>query len=203
MRKTLLLSLLMVLTASAAGGQTVRIWEGTKVHARSVTLTAFLPEGGFDTAVIVCPGGSYFWHDMEAEGSSVAEWLSANGIAAFVLKYRVGGVGDFLTGSRFISHRRRHPDMIQDLQRSIRMVREGYAPKRLGVMGFSAGGHLAMSGAVFAGTDFTVPAGLSSPVPLRPDFVAPVYPVVTMSDGRYVHKRSRFEFARRLFADLD
>ena len=71
-----------------------RIWQNTSVHNRSVTLEPFLPEencwGGM--AVIVCPGGSYCWHDYETEGRLVAEWLRSEGIAAFVLNYRVQGI---------------------------------------------------------------------------------------------------------------
>ena len=86
--------------------------------------------------------------------------------------------------------------MIADIQMALMTVRSkadqyGIDPSRTGVMGFSAGGHLAMSSAVFASDDFLSPKGVRTLTGLAPDFVAPIYPVVTMSDERYVHKRSR------------
>lgn len=86
--------------------------------------------------------------------------------------------------------------MITDLQRAIQWVRENAEiynvnPDKLGVMGFSAGGHLAMSSAIFHQTNFLSNHGISCNVSLKPNFVVPIYPVVTMSDKRIVHKRSR------------
>ena len=134
-------------------------------------------------AVIICPGGSYNWHDMKAEGSEVAEWLHENGIAAFVLKYRVQGIVPYITHSRLLFRGHQYPDMIDDLHHAISYVREhasqyGIDPHRIGVMGFSAGGHLAM----MAGTDLTRPGPVS--------FIAAIYPVVSMSHPDS-HKRSR------------
>ena len=77
----------------------IHLWEGTSVNNKSVTLEVFLPDSVADKtpAMIVCPGGSYSWHDYEVEGTDVAKWLSKNGIAAFVLNYRVQGVFNFIT----------------------------------------------------------------------------------------------------------
>ena len=178
----------------------IRIWEGTDVRAKSVTLVPYLPtkdtsNAQHSTAIIVCPGGSYCWHDYEAEGISVAEWLQSEGIAAFVLKYRVQGIGPYVFHTRLVSRGHRHPDAISDLQRAIQIVRErasefGIDTARVGAMGFSAGGHLVMSAAAYSATDFLAPLGISHSVSLRPNFVAPIYPVVTMRPP-YVHKRSR------------
>lgn len=148
-----------------------------------------------NAAVIVCPGGSYCWHGMENEGELVARWLQSQGIAAFVLKYRVQGVFHFLFRTRIVFGGHKHPDMIQDLQRTIQYLRENSEayhinPHRLGAMGFSAGGHLVMSGACYNKTDFLVPLGITHSVSLRPDFVAPIYPVVSMSHPD-AHRRSR------------
>ena len=161
----------------------VHIWDGTGIKAKSVTLTPylaphFLPQGE-GAAVIVCPGGSYSWHDMKAEGSEVARWLQENGISAFVLKYRVQGVLPYITHSRLLFRGHQHPDMKNDLQQAIQYVREhateyGIDPQRVGVMGFSAGGHLAM---MAAGTEDV-------------SFIAAIYPVVSMSHS-VSHKRSR------------
>lgn len=177
--------------------QRIRLWEGTGVKAKSVTLDAYLPEdrGHATPAVIVCPGGSYCWHDRETEGSEVARWLQRNGIAAFVLNYRVQGIFQYVTHSRLIVPGRRHPMPMQDIQMAIHTVRQNarrwnIRPDSVGAMGFSAGGHLVMSAAEFFHTDFLSPLGISVTQSLRPDFVAPIYPVVTMS-GKETHKRSR------------
>lgn len=133
-------------------------------------------------AIIVCPGGSYSWLDYQTEGSDVAEWLRQNGISAFVLRYRVQGGFAFASGIRFLIRGHRHPDPIEDLQAAIAIVRsKGY--KKVGVMGFSAGGHLVMSSSYLHGTN-----GYDNE---RPDFIVPIYPVVTLSEFAYVHKRSR------------
>ena len=117
MRRFLTLLLLVLCTALQA--QTVKIWEGTSVRAGS-TLTAYLPEGEPKAAVVVCPGGSYFWLDKEGEGDRVGEWLAGNGIAAYVLLYRTGGWFNFTFHTRALFGGNRHPDMIADLQRAIR-----------------------------------------------------------------------------------
>ena len=165
------------LWATGWSQQASRIWEGTGQGSNKVTLTAFLPDRPAATAIVVCPGGSYFWLDGETEGDSVGRSLQAKGIAAYVLRYRTAGVLPFVTHSRLLFPGHHHPMPLDDVQQAIRLVRQkGYA--KVGVMGFSAGGHLALSSALF---------GKGA---LRPDFIAPCYPVVTMSQ-ECVHKRSR------------
>ena len=138
---------------------------------------AFLPKTQTDTAVIVCSGGSYFWPANKTESDSVARSLQAEGIAAYVLHYRVGGIIPFITHSRLIFPGHHYPMPLDDLRQAIDGVRRaGYG--RVGVMGFSAGGHLALAAALF------------NKGGQRPDFVAACYPVVTMR-APYVHKRSR------------
>lgn len=172
----------------------VKLWEGTPVHCRSVTLEAFIPQQNRNgVGVIICPGGSYCWLDYETEGRQVAKWLNDNGIAAFLLRYRVLGKYQFAMFTRLIFPGNRHPDMITDLQRAIQYVRDNsgrFGVSTLGAMGFSAGGHLVMCAAEFADTDFPSLSGISSNQSRRLDFVAPIYPVVTMKQP-YVHKRSR------------
>ena len=180
-----ILTVLFLVLGTALQAQTVKIWEGTSVHAGS-SLTAYLPEGEPKAAVVVCPGGSYFWLDKEGEGELVGEWLASEGFAAYVLLYRTGGWFNFTFHTRAVFGGNRHPDMIADLQRAITLVRRQYDGP-VGAMGFSAGGHLAMSAAEFFGTDFTERA---AGTPLRPDFVAPIYPVVSMRDPS-THARSR------------
>ena len=160
----------------------VDIWKGTDVHHR-VEMTPYLAKGKDCPAVIVCPGGSYFWHDMESEGKAVGEWLQRNGISAFVLRYRTAYVPAFVTHYRLIFRGNRYPDALNDLRQTLSLIRRDAATynidiRRIGVMGFSAGGHLVMSSVELL------------PQKEWPAFVVPVYPVVTMSNP-CVHKRSR------------
>lgn len=166
----------------------ISLWKKSEVRFPSVSLTPFLAENsceGQDTAVIVCPGGSYSWLDWETEGECVARWLQSQGISAFVLRYRVQGVFSFLSRYRYLFRGRQYPDALQDLQQALLHVRRnasiyGLDSLKLGVMGFSAGGHLVVSAGAYCPKDS-----------LRPDFIASVYPVVTFSQEDYVHKRSR------------
>jgi acetyl esterase/lipase len=166
--------------------QTIKIWDGTAMTCKqqhseyTVHRTANNPAG---IAVIVCPGGSYSYLGMDKEGHEIAEWLNKCGITAFVLRYRIGWRGNH------------HPAMIQDLQRTIQLVKEksaeyGINPDKVGVMGFSAGGHLAGVAATYSDINFMEDLGVQTKVSLRPDFVAMIYPVVSMTDS-IAHKRSR------------
>ena len=141
------------------------------------SITIYLPQtqNPTGTAVVVCPGGGYQHLAMDHEGKQIADWLNNLGVAAFVLKYRLGP-------------RYHHPAMIDDVQRAIQMVRGrakefGVAPDRIGVWGFSAGGHLASTAATHFAKNKD---GVSS----RPDFAILAYPVITMKEP-YVHKGSR------------
>lgn len=142
-------------------------------------------------AVIILPGGSYFWHDMNAEGRKVAEWLNDNGIAAFVVEYRVAGAMEFVMHTRLLRRGHRHPESLFDVQKALATVRGnahnyGIDPQKVGVMGFSAGGHLS----IMAATMFDRPQ-FSTFADLRPNFAVALYPVVTLGDSPYTHKRSR------------
>jgi acetyl esterase/lipase len=113
-------------------------------------------------AVLVCPGGGYGALAMDHEGKQVAEWFNSFGVSVFVLKYRLGP-------------RYRHPAPLMDARRAMRMIREraarlGLDPRRVGVMGFSAGGHLA-----------STLSTLNESPEERPDFSILVYPVISMS----------------------
>ena len=144
---------------------------------------AFIPkENPTGTGVIVCPGGSYFWLDKQGEGDEVAQWLCDNGITAFVVEYSHGGWTSF-TFHVYLK-KRRFPEGFNDLCRALDEVRShaaeyGVRTDRIGCMGFSAGGHLVMHAAEqLAGTS------------QAPYFVAPMYPVVSMTHPA-THKRSR------------
>lgn len=194
LNKLLLLTIFVLMGLGAFAQSSMNIWAGTELD-KNVKLTPYLAAGDNNIAVIVCPGGSYFWLDRKTEGIGVAEWLQANGISAFVLEYRVGGVPAFITHYRLISRGNRFPDMLQDVHRSLQLVREnaeqyGIDPVRVGVMGFSAGGHLAGMSGEFFDTDVLSQIGIKPAVSLRPDFIAPIYPVVSFVD-KSTHKRSR------------
>ena len=147
------------------------------------TLTVFLPAGvnAPKTGVVVAPGGGYQHLATEKEGYAIAEWLNARGVAAFVLKYRLGP-------------KYHHPVEMWDAQRAIRMVRAhaaeyGIAADHVGMWGFSAGGHLTAT----AGTQFDWGKADSADVVerpgSRPDFLVLGYPVITMMEP-YVHHGS-------------
>ncbi|MBO4916617.1 MAG: alpha/beta hydrolase [Bacteroidales bacterium] len=182
--------------ARPAPVDTVRLWAGTGVAESSeVVMYSYRPENPNGIGVIVCPGGSYYWLDVKGEGLEVAEWLRSNGFTAFVLLYRTAGFGAFFWHYRYLDRGNRHPDMITDAQRALQWVREhsyeySIDKDKIGMMGFSAGGHLVMSAACFSSTDFLARACVPHGEDLRPAFVAPIYPVVTLSEP-YVHKRSR------------
>lgn len=176
----LLLNLLFIVAKAQ-----VNIWEGSAVHSK-VELTPYIsstPYNISNIAVVVCPGGSYFWHDMKTEGHDVGRWLQKNGISAFVLNYRTANVPAFITHYRLVFRGNRYPDPQNDLRQAIRYIKNKadefhVDTTKIGAMGFSAGGHLVMSATeLFAKED-------------RPAFVASIYPVVTMVEP-FVHKRSR------------
>ena len=176
-----LLTILLLCLPLAVLAQ-INIWEHTACR-KKVTLYPYVLQGKDHRAVIVCPGGSYFWHDMEVEGACVAKWLNENGITAFVLRYRTAYTPAFLLHHRALFRGNRYPDPQDDLRQALRLVREraeefGINPHQVGAMGFSAGGHLVMSAA-----ELFCPAD-------RPDFVAPIYPVVTFTED-CMHRRSR------------
>lgn len=148
-------------------------------------LRVFYPTSGNNTgaAVIICPGGSYHHLGLVNEGSEVASWFAENGITAFVLRYRVGMFGNH------------HPAMIEDFQRAIQILRENadfykIDSNRIGAIGFSAGGHLVTMAGVFAKNNFLKAKGISARTSLCPNFIIPIYPVVSMQDS-IAHVRSR------------
>jgi acetyl esterase/lipase len=157
--------------------------KGTDPDQDVPTLTVWLPspETATGAAVVVCPGGGYRMLADDHEGKQVAEWLNSLGIAAFILKYRLGP-------------RYHHPAMLHDASRAIRTVRAGadqwhLDPQRIAIMGFSAGGHLAST----AGTHFDAGhSGADDPierVSSRPDRLILIYPVVTLAT-EHAHRGS-------------
>ncbi len=147
-------------------------------------VSIFLPpkDKATGSAVVVCPGGGYQMLALDHEGKQIAEWLNSLGVAAFVLRYR-------------LAPRYHHPAPLQDAQRALRFVRTragefGIAPDRIGIWGFSAGGHLAST----AGTHFDAgDPNASDPIDragCRPDFMVLAYPVI-MFGSESTHKGSQ------------
>jgi acetyl esterase/lipase len=147
------------------------------------TITAYIPASNpTKTAVVIAPGGGYVHLSMVKEGSDVAAWLNARGVAAFVLKYRLGP-------------KYHNPIELGDAQRAIRTVRAdaakyGIAPDHIGMWGFSAGGHLTASAGTMFDAGNAAAADAIEQQSSRPDFLILSYPVITMQDP-YVHKGSR------------
>ncbi|HCL83082.1 MAG TPA: alpha/beta hydrolase [Chitinophagaceae bacterium] len=155
------------------------VWIVSKVSQPSLTI--FLPpaEKATGTAIIICPGGGYTNLAMGYEGDDVARRYNESGIAAFVLKYRI-------PDDSTMFHKKTGP--LQDAQRALQLVRSsavewGIYPDRIGIMGFSAGGHLASTAGTHFDTDF-----IPNPdhISLRPDFMILIYPVISF-DSRIAH----------------
>lgn len=153
------------------------------------TLTAFIPNNPNGTAIIICPGGGYAYLSINKEGYKVAEWLNTLGITAFVLKYR-------LPSDEIMEEKSIGP--LQDAQEAMRLIRRN-AEKwqvntdKIGVLGFSAGGHLASTLAThYNDKVYEVKDSVSA----KPNFTVLIYPVISMDD-KIVHKGSR----KRLLGD--
>ncbi len=173
--------LLSVASLALAQPRTELLWPNgapgavgdTDLDKPSLTFYLAGPAKANGTAVVVCPGGGYQMLAMDHEGKQIAQWLNGYGVSAFVLKYRLGP-------------RYHHPAMMQDVQQALRMVRSRAAelkvdPNRIGVWGFSAGGHLAST----AATHFETKDGVTS----RPDFAILAYPVITMKEATHAGSR--------------
>ena len=192
MKRTFLLTLtgILVLVGSTRGQTApIRLWENGAPNAVGneqqdiPTVTPFFApkEAATGAAIVVCPGGGYSHLSEIKEGSDVARWLNSIGISAFVLKYRLG-------------MRYHAPNPLLDAARAMRMVRArakewDLDANRIGILGFSAGGHLAST----LGTHFDPGKADSNDaierVSSRPDLMILIYPVITMGD--LTHKGSK------------
>ncbi|MGL4551772.1 MAG: alpha/beta hydrolase [Gemmataceae bacterium] len=162
----------------------VPLYPGAAASPDRPTLTAYLPakDKATGTAVIVCPGGGYGGVMMTYEGREVAQWLADRGIAGYVLRYRHAPTY-------------RHPVPLQDAQRAIRTVRlhakdNGIDPARIGIWGFSAGGHLASCAATLSDPGDPKAKDPAERLSSRPDFAILAYPVITLQ-GPFAHGGSR------------
>ncbi len=170
--------------------QTIPLWQGKAPGAAGdedidkPTLTIYMPPNttGPLTAVIIAPGGSYRGLASNLEGRAPANFLNSLGVAAFVLKYRLGP-------------RYHHPIELGDAQRAIRSVRARagewhLATDRIGMMGFSAGGHLASTASTHFDSGDPQAADPIDRVSSRPDFAILCYAVVSMTES-WTHQGSK------------
>ncbi len=177
------------LSAQSSEAQEIPLWpEGApgalgtdEDDVPTLTIRLASPDKANGAAVVICPGGGYWGLAMDHEGRQVADWLNEAGVSGFILKYRH-------------APKYKHPRPLQDAQRAVRMVRArakewNVDPNRIGILGFSAGGHLAST----AGTHFDdgVPDDVDpvERVSCRPDFMVLVYPVVSFTT-EYTHEGS-------------
>lgn len=135
------------------------------------------------TAVIICPGGGYQRLAVGHEGEEISQWLNTLGVTAFLLRYRH-------------TDKYPHPSPLLDAQRAIRTVRSraaewGIAPDRIGIIGFSAGGHLASTATTHFDDGDSAAADTIDRASCRPDFAVLCYPVISFAVDAIVHKGSR------------
>jgi acetyl esterase/lipase len=185
------LTLLIVAPTAAAEPQRIPLWENgapgtpaTKPENEPV-LFAYRaePQNAARSAVVICPGGGYAHLAMDHEGEQIAEWFNNLGVTAFVLQYRNNNSGH------------RHPVPMSDGQRAIRTVRARATEwnvdrGKIGVMGFSAGGHLASTLATHFDAASAEAADAIDRASSRPDFLILCYPVISMTEP-YMHRGSR------------
>jgi len=171
-------------------GQTIPLWTGAAPGSLGTddsdvpAITVFLPRTMTPNtpAMIVCPGGGYVNLAANHEGRQVASYLNSLGLAAFVLRYRLGP-------------RYHHPIELGDAQRAIRTLRSKAGewrldPARIGIMGFSAGGHLAMSASTHFDSGIASAADAVDRTGSRPDFTVLGYPVISMTEP-WTHQGSK------------
>ena len=171
-------------------GQVIPLWTGAAPGALGTdptdipTITVFLPRTmtASTPAMVVCPGGGYQNLASNHEGRQVANYLNSLGMAAFVLTYRLGP-------------RYHHPIELGDAQRAIRTLRSHATdwrldPARIGIMGFSAGGHLAMSASTWFDAGNAQAPDAIDRVSSRPDVAVLGYPVISMT-AEWTHKGSQ------------
>ena len=165
----------------------IKLWEKAPLAQGEAdkdvpAMQVYMPEKGkaSGAAFIVCPGGGYGGL-AKHEGEPVGQWFAKQGITAFVLRYRLGPTYSY-------------PVQLKDAQRAIRFVRAnakewGLDDKRIGILGFSAGGHLASSAATHFNEGKKDASDAVERVSCRPDLQILIYPVITM--GEWTHKGSK------------
>lgn len=159
-------------------------------------ITVYLPEASkaSGAAVLICPGGGYGCLCSSYEGHDIAKWLNSYGIAGVVLKYRISPY--------------RHPVPLQDAQRAMKIVRShakdwNLDSDKIGVMGFSAGGHLASTLGTHYMTAVPSPVYPEDAISCRPSFMILIYPVITMRQLTHGGSRNNLLGASPTQAQID
>jgi acetyl esterase/lipase len=166
--------------------QTYTLWDKTPgaqgdTPADIPAVQVFLPAEPTGSSFVVCPGGGY-GHLANHEGPVIGAWLAKNGVTAFVLRYRLGP-------------KYHHPIQINDAQRALRLVRANAEkwkldPKRIGIMGFSAGGHLASTASTHFDAGKPDAEDPIDRVSSRPDLTILIYPVISMTSKGHAGSRN-------------
>jgi acetyl esterase/lipase len=176
------------ISVQAAEPEKIALWTGQApvgdgtFAATNAFITVYRPEKPNGAAVVICPGGGYRVRMMKPEGHEIARWLNEHGITGVVLEYRLPNEKSFVP--------------LLDAQRAIRTVRSkapewGCDPKRIGIAGFSAGGHLASTAATHFDIGDAQSADPVSRLSSRPDFAVLIYPVITMGEKTHAGSKGR------------
>lgn len=187
MRTFFILLLLGMASVCAGEPQNIYLWQQNVPNALGgeekdkPKISLWIADEPNGAAIVVCPGGGYGGLAMGHEGKQIAEWLNSFGVTAAVLDYRHNGKGY------------KHPNPMLDVQRAIRLVRTNAKTwnvdsAKIGVLGFSAGGHLASTAATHF-DNHQNPVDDIDKVSCRPDFAVLCYPVIT-ADTAYTHRGS-------------
>lgn len=188
-----LAGLIMACSTGFAAGESTReiqrveLWHGKapigdgQFEAKEVWLTVYHPTMPTGTAAVICPGGGYSAVVVEPEGHGIARWLNGHGITGIVLEYRLPA------GRTFVP--------LTDAQRAMRTVRSKAGewkinPHRIGIMGFSAGGHLASTAATHFDQGDPQATDAVNRTSCRPDFAILVYPVITMGEKTHLGSKA-------------
>lgn len=178
---------LLAFVSSAYAAETLPLWNGDAPEgdgkfsdSSKAKLTVHLPENPNGAAIVICPGGGYGGLVTKGEGHGIAAWLNAHGIAGIVLEYRLPA------GRPYVP--------LLDAQRALRTVRANATkwkvdPKKVGIIGFSAGGHLASTATVHFDLGEGKTTDAITRESSRPDFSILIYPVISMDVG--VHRGSK------------
>ncbi len=159
-----------------------RAWWPRANDVSRPTMTVYAPQGPNNgAAVVVFPGGGYRFLAMDLEGTEICDWLTSRGITCILLKYRVPGSGPWWDDA---NHRRVYPKVqtaLQDAQRTLGLVRQHAAqwhvdPHKVGVLGFSAGGHLVAAISTHFARRTYAPVDAADRLSCRPDFAVALYP---------------------------
>lgn len=190
------LSILLSLSAmtTALAQQEILLWPdgapGTLGNEPKDKPSLFIYKAPADSAtgaaVLVCPGGGYAHLAIDHEGHDIARWFNSMGVTAFVLKYRLGSRG----GDGY-----KHPIMLNDAKRAIRMIRHnakeyGIDENKIGVIGFSAGGHLASTLGTHYDSGIKNADNEIDKINSRPNFMILIYPVISLN-SKFTHRGSR------------